>query len=1130
LLQNLFGTPAQERRIEGTLILSPTVPSFRSYPDFRFTDPLRTKDGYSTPLGEGKTDAKGEAEFPLGLEKYGSATFQLNFLARGFEAEGGRSVAGAVRTLVSSLDYLVGIKTDGDLDYIKRGAARKIKVIAIDPSARKIAQSELKAQLIEHKYVSVLTKQDSGVYKYESRAKDVPVSEQPVAIPAEGLEYQLPTDAPGNFALVLRNAKGEELNRIDYAVSGEANLARSLERNAELQLSLSKHDYAPGEEIEIAVRAPYTGSGLITIERDQVYAHVWFKTKTTSSVQKIKVPAGFEGNGYVNVQFLRDPGSDEIYMSPLSYGVAAFSVDRDARRDKLTLSVPDKIKPGETLVMKLKAAEPARVALFAVDEGILQVARYKLGDPLDLFFQKRMLEVETNQILDLVLPEFSKLIAMAAAPGGDADSLIARHLNPFKKKHQEPVAYWSGIVEVKGEREFRYQVPDYFNGKVRVMVVAVTPARIGITESGTLVRGDFVLSPNAPAMVAPGDEFEVSVGVANNLEGQKPGEMPVAVELASEAGLEVVGAAKQELKLAPQREGSARFRLRAREALGPAKLTFKVSTGEYGAKQSAEVSVRPAVPYRSSVTFGSLAQTKVDLKTGPALYDEHAKRTLAAAYTPLVLAQGLSAYLGDYPHRCTEQLISQGYPALVFSTRPEFGAVQADAAGKADPFAALFDEMHARQNGEGGFGAWSATPTADRFVSAYAIQFLLEARERGRAVPADMLALGNGYLQQLAADESDSSMAGLRERAFAVYLLTRQGNVTSNALAAVEKRLDERFAKTWRDDVTAAYLGAALKLMREDKEAARLVAGPEKILVRHAEERGYTIERYFDPLLSDAVTLYLVSKHFPDRAKALPAEALTNLVHPLQRGWFNTITSATTILALDGYAGSTAPAGVGTLALAEVGKDGAAKPFGAAQGQVMRGGFGGAVPTLRIGNELGSSAWYSLTQAGFARAVPTDEVKQGFELQREYRDAGGKAVTSVALGDELDVHLRVRATRPDGVNSVALVDLLPGGFEPVLEPPPNPDDAANAPTAPVAPVFGSPKSTWRPDFADVRDDRVVVYGFIGPDLKEFIYRIKATNAGTFQIPPAYGEGMYDRTIEARRGGGRMTVERKEGAK
>jgi len=74
------------------------------------------------------------------------------------------------------------------------------------------------------------------------------------------------------------------------------------------------------------------------------------------------------------------------------------------------------------------------------------------------------------------------------------------------------------------------------------------------------------------------------------------------------------------------------------------------------------------------------------------------------------------------------------------------------------------------------------------------------------------------------------------------------------------------------------------------------------------------------------------------------------------------------------------------------------------------------------------------------------------------------------------------------------------------------------------------RSTWNTEYAEVRDDRVVVYGYVGKDLVEYVYRIKATNAGTFVIPPAYGEGMYDRTIGARSGGGKMTVTRPEAAK
>ena len=107
--------------------------------------------------------------------------------------------------------------------------------------------------------------------------------------------------------LVLRDASGAELNTLSYTVAGEANLSRSLERNAELQVQLDKTAYSGGDTIEVSIRAPYVGAGLITIERERVFHYQWFKTTTTSSVQRVTLPADFEGNGYVSVQFLRDP-------------------------------------------------------------------------------------------------------------------------------------------------------------------------------------------------------------------------------------------------------------------------------------------------------------------------------------------------------------------------------------------------------------------------------------------------------------------------------------------------------------------------------------------------------------------------------------------------------------------------------------------------------------------------------------------------------------------------------------------------------------------------------------------------------------------------------------------------------
>ncbi|HZP65822.1 MAG TPA: alpha-2-macroglobulin, partial [Rudaea sp.] len=1012
-LQNLFGTPAQNRRVEATMTLTPYFPTFHNYTAWKFFDPQRAKEGYTEPLGERQTDEHGDAEFPLDLGKYGTASYQLRFFAKGYEAEGGRSVAAEAHVLVSSLDYLIGAKAADNLDFVPRGAKRSVNLIAIDPTTKKIAIEGLKAAIIERRFVSVLAKQDSGVFKYESKSKEIPVSENPLAIAAGGTDIDLPTDNPGTFMLVVRNAHGDELNRVEYTVAGEANVSRSLERNAELQLALSKHDFAPGEDIEVAIRAPYAGSGLITIERDKVYAHAWFHSATTGSVQKIKVPADFEGNGYVNVQFVRDPASDEIFMSPLSYGVVPFSVNRDARRDAVTVAAPALVKPGDTLTMKVSSAEPARVVVFAVDEGILQVARYKLGDPLDFFFRKRMLDVRTSQILDLILPEFSKLAGMAA-PGGDADDLLARHLNPFKKKHQEPVAYWSGIVEVKGERDLTYAVPDDFNGKLRIMAVAVRPDKVGIFQNSTTVRGDFVLSPNLPSMVSPGDEFEVSVGVANNLTGLAGKEVPVKLGLAPGSAFEVIGPAEQALSLGEMREGVALFRLRAKPALGPARIEFRASYGEKSAKLGGEISVRPASAYRNEFTVGTLEHGKAEIAPLRALYDEFAKRDIAAAYTPLVLAQGLSAFLEDFPHRCTEQLVSQGIPALVLSQHPEYGRVATDAktVPQKDPLQALFAVLHTRQNGEGGFGLWTSTPVSERYVSAHAMLLLVEAKERGQKLPGDMLDAGDKYLHQLAADESDLSLDGLRERAYAIYLLTRQGTVTTNEIAAVIKHLDERYPKQWRDDLVAAYVAASFKLLKQDRDADKLIAGPEKVLVRSTIENVYRYARYYDPLVRDATTLYLIAKHFPERSRALPAASLESIVRPLEKGWYNTLSSGLTILALDAYA--TQNAGENKLALLELRKT-AATAVGTLSGNVMRGSFTGEASGLRVENDADRRAWYVVTQAGFDRAPPATEVKQGLEIVREYTDVSGHPLTSVTLGQEFDVRLKIRATAADSI-------------------------------------------------------------------------------------------------------------------
>lgn len=1128
--RNLFGTAAAGRRVEASLTLDPTFPAFRNWPDYQFFDRRHAKEGYVTNLQDGKTDEQGHAEFDLDLKKYADATYRLTFLAKVYEPAGGRNVAATAQTMVSSNPWLVGYRSADDLSYVHRGAKRAVRLIAIDSEAKAMALGGLHAVLIERKYVSVLTKQGSGVYKYESKLKEMPISDVPLAIPAGGRDYALVTDKPGDFAVVIKTGD-VAVNRIEYSVTGEANLTRSLERNAELSIKLNKSDYVPGEPIEVSLRAPYAGSGLITIERDKVYAHTWFTAKTTNSVQHITVPAGFEGNGYINVQYIRDPASNEVFMSPLSYGVAPFSVNVDARRNKLQIDAPELVKPGQTVSINLIAGRPTKAVLFAVDEGILQVARYKLGDPLKFYFRKRQLDVQTSQILDLILPDFKKIMMMAAA-GGDAGDEVSRQLNPFKRRHDKPVVYWSGIVDVAGKREFRYTVPDYFHGKLRIMAVAVSPQLIGTAEGATTVRGDFVLSPDAPTTLAPGDEAIVGVGVSNNIAGGGNKPVPVAVTLQTGPQLRVIGGATQTVSLAPMHEGVVTFRVHATDALGSGMLNFIARYQGKSASQRVDVSVRPAAAFRTQLTFARLSPGKSAVVTDlRKLYDPYSVRSATFSTIPLVFSDGLKSWLENYDNYCSEQIISASMPRLVagkWSVAPTFARNQKAVADADQNRAALNRQIAAlrgRQNEQGGFGLWTATPDAVPFVSAYAMHFLLEARDRGVAVPKDMIASGNRYLQLVAADDSQTELEEMRQRAYAVYLLTRQGTVTTNYIAGVQKRMQDAFPNIWRDDLAAAWLAASYKLLKQDAVANQLIAPLQKQLERSNDNGAYFYRYYYDPLTRDTTVLYLLAKHFPERAKKLSPAVMENIARPLQKNQFNTLSAAMTMLALDVYARSNA-AEVQKLGIDEIRYDGTAHPIAQLQNMLMqRGAFSGAAKALRFADNSALPAWYAVNQAGYDRDIPTVPVRSGLEIIREYTDAKGKPLGDIKVGQEIDVHVKIRSIGGHAVGDVAVVDLLPGGFEAVVQQGGEFDSGNDSIAAGLsAPTLRLGGSTFSPDYTDVREDRVVIYGVAMPDLQEYIYRIRATAAGRFVVPPAYGESMYDRRVQARSAGGQhLTV-------
>ncbi|MEA3187978.1 MAG: alpha-2-macroglobulin [Chthoniobacter sp.] len=1096
-LQNLYGTPAADHRVSARMRLSPSGFEFEEYVGFTFFDKKRDEKREvkteEIALGEIKTDELGAASFDLGLERFTTATYAMSFCVEGFEADGGRSVTTSNSALVSDQHYVIGSKADGDPDYVKMGSERSVDFIAVDPGLSKVGVEDLQCNIIEQAYVSILRKQENGDYAYDSVLREKVVKTEAIGIPEMGLKYALPTATPGKYVLELRDSAGARVSKLCFTVVGRGNVSRSLEKNAELQIKLSKPQYNAGEEIEISVTAPYTGSGLITIERDKVYAHAWFTADATSSIQRIRVPADFEGTGYINVAFIRALDSREVFTSPLSYGVVPFRANIERRRIPLSLSIPATVRPGAPLTIHCQSDRPAKAVIFAVDQGILQVTGFQTPDPLEYFFRKCALTVRTAQIVDLIIPEFS-IWRAASAFGGDGDD---KHLNPFKRVTEKPVVFWSGIIDVdKNGRDVIYDVPDYFDGALTVMAVGISPDAVASAEKNCLVCGPFVVTPSAPTVAAPGDQFDVGVTVANGVEGAGEN-AEITLQAAPSEHLEVMGTSSKKLRIAEGREATTAFTFRVKDKLGSGSVVFRAALGREQTSRRCTLSVRPPVPFATQIRSGNFTRPSVELPVERAMHPEFRKVEASISALPLGLARGLDAYLKNFPHGCSEQLTSGAFCRLLLADEADFALNRSDVNAQLEK---TFATLARRQNDKGAFGYWAAGESDGiDFVSVYATHFLSEARAAGFPPPVEMFARGLRHLKSMV-EKEPGNFCEARTVAYAIYVLTREGVITTNYVLNLRDTLEKKFEKKWEADLTGVYLAAAYAMLKNDNQAQKLIRA-------YSPGRSDGSERadFYQPLGADSQYFAILARHFPALLKKIPAAGFEAIVRPVSAGNFNTLSAAYAVWALKSYSQHIASSSL-ELGMSELSKGKKETRLQADGRELKRAVFSEATASLRFsarfsGQNLG--AFYQIVEAGYDRAAPARPVAAGIEVYRELLGDNGKPTKTAYLGKPITVRLRVRSLTNTTVTNAAIVDLLPGGFE-----------IANG-TAPIAEAGM--------EHVEVREDRAVFFGSINSGVQTITYQIKPTNRGEFVVPPPFAESMYDRAIHGCGAAGKISV-------
>ncbi|MGK0367604.1 MAG: hypothetical protein ACI9QD_000742, partial [Thermoproteota archaeon] len=885
LLKNLFGIPAAGNNVRARMILEPVHLTFSKFKDFVFETKEDAIEQYTEELGEKVTDKKGEVTFDIPLEKFEKKIYRLRFFAQGFEKESGRSVVAADSTLVSDFKVLVGRKVKGSLEYIKVNDEKLIQFIAINPELEKVDHKGLKLELVERKYINALVQRANGSFGYESILKKTIVWKENFKIKSIGENYHLDTSKAGDFMLNLRDKNDKIISNLSYYVAGDRDLARSLNRNAELEVKLKSSDIDTGADIEFELKAPYLGEGLITIEQDGVYHYEWFKVNKLTGTYSVSTPNNIAGNAYLSIILKRRHNSREVYMSPLSYGAYSFSINSKEKRELITLKTPEVTKPGQDFTVTYSTQHASDIIVFAVDEGILQFGNYILGDPIKFYLKKKALQVNSWQTLDLLLPEHS-ILARHLAPGGGMYGTKGSRLNPFKRKLKKPIAFWSGVISASNKKKkWTFHVPSHFNGSLKVMAVAVGNKTLGRKVTSSFIRSELILNMRAPVVLAPNDKVKIPFNVLNNLD-KSSGSEDINFSIKTTSQLQNLG--KKEIKsvsIKHQEEKGVTYSYQASEELGAGEVSFNAKFGSATQSLTETFSLRPATPLSRMSSIGAVQDSSEEFKFNRNVYSELEVRRCAVSTSPLSLALPAVNYLKTSNYHCSEQLISRAFPHLLLFDSEIWGKSKANALANIERTLHI---LRARQKYSGDFSIYNSSEGEGKNkVTLHAIQFLIEAKDRQVYVSKDMMQKSLRWLKKKVNKFSD-----IQERAYGIYLLTRMQMVTTPFLLGLEKEL-AKLKSYPNESIVNAYVASIYALILNEKKAQEYIS---KVSI--SEMKHYYKYPYYGNVSARLKILYLMAKHFPDNLNKIDGKKLIKYF-TLDKGHLNTINSAYAILAAE---------------------------------------------------------------------------------------------------------------------------------------------------------------------------------------------------------------------------------------
>ncbi len=294
-----------------------------------------------------------------------------------------------------------------------------------------------------------------------------------------------------------------------------------------------------------------------------------------------------------------------------------------------------------------------------VDEGLLDITRFKTPDAWSKFYAREALGVRTWDLYDNVMGAFGARIERMLAIGGDGE--IAAKEDDAKSNRFKPVVKFFGPFTLDGGSDTHtFTMPQYI-GSVKTMVVAGYEGAYGKAEKATPVRKPLMVLATLPRVLGP----EESVKLPITLFTQDKSVRNVKITIRTSGPLGVTGESSRTVAMSPKGDMTVDFDLTVKRETGIAKVEVMASSGSFTATDAINIEVRnPNLPI-TQVSEGLLDAGKTwNADIVPFGVAGTNTAMLEVSNMPPINLGSRLRYLIQYPHGCIEQTTSSVFPQL----------------------------------------------------------------------------------------------------------------------------------------------------------------------------------------------------------------------------------------------------------------------------------------------------------------------------------------------------------------------------------------------------------------------------------------------------------------------------------